>query len=62
MASKIKSEDFVCLSGDLITDLSLPSLLATHKAHGTMATVIAVQRKSPSADGKPGKAPKGVRH
>lgn len=46
--------------GNLVAEVSLATLLGFHRGQQASATMAVVPRKSPSADLKPGKAPKGV--
>lgn len=47
------------VSGDVVSDVPINALLASHQMQGALATVTLVPCKtSPSADTKPGKAPK----
>lgn len=59
VSSKITSNTFIVLSGDLVTDMPLNALVATHQMQGALATVTLCPCKiSPSSETKPGKAPK----
>jgi translation initiation factor eIF-2B subunit gamma len=61
LQSKIKSDTFVVLSGDLVSELQLKPIVAAHQLSKSLCTVLLSQRRSsPSAETKPGKAPKAV--
>ena len=46
----------VVLSGDLLTDVPVNALVASHEMHGALATVMLCPRKtSPASETKPGK-------
>ncbi|WIA38932.1 hypothetical protein OEZ86_005085 [Tetradesmus obliquus] len=61
VAGQVSAESLVVASGDILTDLPLRALVATHQISGALATVLVGKRKtSPTAETKPGKAPKGV--
>lgn len=61
VASKITSSTFVVMSGDLLTDVPVNALVASHQMHGALATVMLCPRKiSPASETKPGKPPKNV--
>lgn len=59
VASKITCSTFVVVSGDLLTDVPVNALVASHQMHGALATVMLCPRKtSPASETKPGKPPK----
>mmetsp|Transcript_15489 Transcript_15489/g.33608 ORF Transcript_15489/g.33608 Transcript_15489/m.33608 type:complete len:476 (-) Transcript_15489:297-1724(-) len=61
VASKVTAQTFVVVSGDLLTDLPVNALVASHQMNGAYATVLLSHRKtSPTTETKPGKAPKNV--
>ena len=61
VADRIVSSSVVVISGDLVTDVPINALVATHQMNGASATITLVQRKvSPASETKPGKAPRGV--
>ncbi|KAF6255618.1 nucleotide-diphospho-sugar transferase [Scenedesmus sp. NREL 46B-D3] len=61
VAGQVSAETLVVASGDILTDLPLRALVVTHQITGALATVLLGKRKtSPTAETKPGKAPKGV--
>uniref|UniRef100_A0A7R9VHL7 Translation initiation factor eIF2B subunit gamma n=1 Tax=Chlamydomonas euryale TaxID=1486919 RepID=A0A7R9VHL7_9CHLO len=61
VAPRITSSHFIVLSEDVVTDIPVNALLASHQMHGALTTVTLVPCKtSPSSETKPGKAPKGV--
>jgi translation initiation factor eIF-2B subunit gamma len=61
VADRIASSSVVVISGDLVTDVPISALVATHQMSGASATITLVQRKvSPASETKPGKPPKGV--
>ncbi|XP_075264130.1 translation initiation factor eIF2B subunit gamma-like [Convolutriloba macropyga] len=58
---KLKSQDFLLLFSDVVTDCNLSTLIASHKLNGASATLLLGRtRTSPSSNTKPGKAPKNV--
>ncbi|KAL6765072.1 eukaryotic translation initiation factor 2B gamma [Haematococcus lacustris] len=60
-ASKVTAKTCVVLSGDLLTDLPVNALVASHQMNQALATVLLYPRKvSPVTETKPGKAPKNV--
>lgn len=59
VASRITSPTFVVLAGDLLIDLPVNALVASHQLHAATATMVLTKRRvSPSTETKPGKAPK----
>eukprot|EP00955_Chlamydomonas_euryale_P049250 354212-Chlamydomonas_euryale.AAC.1 len=59
VAPRITSSHFIVLSEDVVTDIPVNALLASHQMHGALTTVTLVPCKtSPSSETKPGKAPK----
>lgn len=61
VAGRILSETIVVLSGDVLTDVPVPALVAYHQIHEATATLLLANRKtSPASETKPGKAPKDV--
>lgn len=58
---RIKTLNFVLLSGDVVTDVSLKAQLVTHHVTDAAATALFARRKvSPCSETKPGYAPRGV--
>ena len=56
---KLTSDTIVVYSGDLLSDIPVQTLVVTHQVSGALATVLLGTRKtSPTAETKPGKAPK----
>jgi translation initiation factor eIF-2B subunit gamma len=61
LEGKIRAETFVVVSGDLISEMPLKPIVAAHQLSRSLCTVLLSQRRSsPSAETKPGKAPKAV--
>jgi translation initiation factor eIF-2B subunit gamma len=60
VASRLRSDDFLVVPGDVVADVCLQTVFTSHKAQGATATVVLFPRKSPAAETKPGKPPKGV--
>ncbi|GAX72742.1 hypothetical protein CEUSTIGMA_g198.t1 [Chlamydomonas eustigma] len=61
VASKITASTLVVISGDLLTDVPVNALVASHQMHRALATVMLCPRKvSPASETKPGKPPKNV--
>lgn len=61
VAGSIRTDHFVLLSSDLVTDLPLRSLIASHFVRGSLVSSLLYPRRvSPSSETKPGKAPKNV--
>ena len=61
VAGSIRTEHFVLLSSDLVTDMPLRVLIAAHFIRGSVVSCLLYPRRtSPSAETKPGKAPKNV--
>ncbi|KAG1665277.1 hypothetical protein FOA52_015854 [Chlamydomonas sp. UWO 241] len=61
VAHRIASHSFVVLPGDLVTDVAVAALVASHQMQGALASVTLVPRKiSPASETKPGKVPRGV--
>lgn len=61
VAGSIRTDHFVLLSSDLVTDLPLRSLIAAHFVRGSLVSSLLYPRRvSPSSETKPGKAPKNV--
>lgn len=61
VSDSIRTDNFVLLSSDLVTDLPLRSLIAAHYIRGSLVSSLLYQRRiSPSSETKPGKAPKNV--
>ncbi|KAG2497652.1 hypothetical protein HYH03_004391 [Edaphochlamys debaryana] len=62
LASRITSDSFVVLSGDLLTDVPVGALVAAHNLRpGTLGTMLLAHRRvSPASETKPGKPPKNV--
>ena len=61
VAGSIRSDHFVLLSSDLVTDLPLRSLILAHSVRGSLVSTLLYRRRvSPSSETKPGKAPKNV--
>lgn len=57
----LKAESFIVMSGDLVTDVPLKALAASHYVTEATATVLLrVKRISPASETKPGRAPKNV--
>lgn len=57
----LKAESFIVLSGDLLTDVPLKALAASHYITEATVTVLLKDRRvSPASETKPGKAPKNV--
>jgi NDP-sugar pyrophosphorylase family protein len=53
------TDGVVVYSGDLICDAPLGAMIVTHQLSGALATVlVGARRVSPTAETKPGKAPK----
>ena len=62
VASRISSQTFVVLSGDLLTDVPVNALVASHQMNSALTTVVLSPRKtSPASETKPGKPPKASR-
>ncbi|KAK9828728.1 hypothetical protein WJX72_001741 [[Myrmecia] bisecta] len=58
---KLKGANIVVISGDLVADVPLKAIMATHYVNQSTATSLLAPRKtSPSSETKPGKAPKDV--
>jgi len=58
---RIRTDNFVLLSGDVVTEVPLRAQLATHELKGAAVTALLGRRKgSPAADTQPGKVPRGV--
>jgi len=51
LQDELEGETFLVISGDALTDLDLTSLLAFHKAHGRMATLVITRVNDPSKYG-----------
>uniref|UniRef100_A0A7S0S6S1 Translation initiation factor eIF2B subunit gamma n=1 Tax=Chlamydomonas leiostraca TaxID=1034604 RepID=A0A7S0S6S1_9CHLO len=61
VASRITARTCVVMSGDLLADVPVNTLVAGHQLNGSLATVLLFKRKvSPTTQTKPGKAPKNV--
>ena len=61
VAGSIRTEHFLLLSSDLVTDMPLRVLIAAHFIRGSVVSCLLYPRRtSPSAETKPGKAPKNV--
>lgn len=59
ISAKLTAQTVVVVSGDLLTDLPISTLVANHQMNATLATVLLFRRKvSPTTETKPGKAPK----
>lgn len=59
VSPRITARTCLVISGDLLTDVPVNALVASHQLNGSLATVVMVKRKvSPSTTTKPGKAPK----
>ncbi len=59
VAGRISTGTVVVMAADLLSDVPLQALLATHAVSEALATVLVGRVKtSPSAETKPGKAPK----
>lgn len=57
----LTADSILVVCGDTVTDVNLRALLATHYHHeATITALLTPHSSSPSADLKPGKAPKGV--
>ncbi|KAL3137832.1 hypothetical protein ABBQ38_005086 [Trebouxia sp. C0009 RCD-2024] len=57
----IQASTFVIISGDLVTDVPLKALAASHYVTDATVTVLLKERRvSPASETKPGKAPKNV--
>lgn len=58
---RVRSENFVLMSGDVITEVPLRAQLLMHQVKGSTVTALFGRRKnSPAADTQPGKAPRNV--
>lgn len=58
---RVKTDNFVLLSGDVVTEVPLRAQLLTHQLKSATVTALLGHRKgSPAADTQPGKAPRGV--
>jgi translation initiation factor eIF-2B subunit gamma len=58
---KVKSDHFVLLSGDVVTEAPLRAQMLMHHLKGAAVTALFGRRKtSPAADTQPGKAPRNV--
>jgi translation initiation factor eIF-2B subunit gamma len=62
VAPRLKHDQVVVLSGDLVCDMPLGTLLARHRTSEAVATVLLASRRASLSPepGKPGKAPPGV--
>ena len=62
VAPRLKHDQVVVLSGDLVCDMPLGTLLARHRTSEAVATVLLAPRRASLSPepGKPGKAPPGV--
>lgn len=61
VAHKLSGRNFLVVSGDLVTDIPLKALLASHFVNSATCTSLFTRRKtSASAETKPGKAPSNV--
>uniref|UniRef100_A0A7S3R0R7 Translation initiation factor eIF2B subunit gamma n=1 Tax=Dunaliella tertiolecta TaxID=3047 RepID=A0A7S3R0R7_DUNTE len=61
VAPRVTTPTCVVISGDLITDVQIDVLVATHQLSSALVTMALYKRKvSPSSESKPGKAPKNV--
>ena len=61
MLDRIKSENVVVMSGDVVTEVPLRAQLLQHQLRGATVTALFGRRKtSPAADTKPGKPPRNV--
>jgi NDP-sugar pyrophosphorylase family protein len=59
VADKLTGDMVVVMSGDTVTDVSLPTVLFTHRIRGAaITTVLSKSKTSASAATKIGKAPK----
>lgn len=60
-ADDIPAESFIVISGDLLTDVPLKALIASHYVTEATVTILLRERRvSPASETKPGKAPKNV--
>ena len=61
VSGSIRTDHFVLLSSDLVTDLPLRTLIAAHYVRGSLvSSLLDPSRVSPSSETKPGKVPKNV--
>jgi NDP-sugar pyrophosphorylase family protein len=61
VADKLKGDSVVVMSGDTVTDISLPTVLFAHRVRGAaITTVLSKSSTSASAATKAGKAPKVI--
>ncbi|KAA6423077.1 MAG: hypothetical protein FRX49_07065 [Trebouxia sp. A1-2] len=57
----LKADSFIVLSGDLVSDVPLKALAASHYVTEATVTVLLKEKRiSPASETKPGKAPKNV--
>jgi translation initiation factor eIF-2B subunit gamma len=58
---RVRTDDFVLLSGDVVSETSLRAQLLAHHVREAAMTALLGRRKVPaSQETKPGRAPKGV--
>jgi len=61
IAPRLTSREIIVMAGDVVTNCNLSAMIMAHRVNlSTVTVLLGRTRTSPSADTKPGRAPKGV--